>query len=286
MPSYINYDELHKYIESCADSLRALYSKESGVNIFFRGHANRKWEYAPSIARLENKHKSERSIIEEALSEGNWDISRNLFENIARLQHYGTPTRFLDYTTDIDIALYFACSGHKNKDAEIQMVPYDLRDKSHPDTTEITELALLDQTISVYEFAEAVAKKHPNHELPFESEQDPVFRTKCIGMSVLSWISHGFMVSYSECDLKHLEKWNPRLLHQKGVFFVFGNKTTPPNVKAFTSNVVSTKILPEIEDTPYVLKQAKTVFIPKELKDDVISALEEKGITEAYIYPN
>ena len=283
MPSYINYDELHKHIESCADSL---YSKESGVNIFFRGHANREWKYVPSIARPENKHNSERSIIEKALSEGNWDINRNLFENIARLQHYGTPTRFLDYTTDIDIALYFACSGHKEADAEIQLVPYVGRNGTHSDTTEITELALLNKTICVYDFAEAITKKYQREALQFGDENDLFFRIKCIGMSVLSWIDHGFMVSYSESDLKKLEKWNPRILHQKGAFFVFGNLTNPPDVAAATCNVKSTSILPKIADAPGAIKNAKTIVIPKELKDEVISELNKKGITESYVYPN
>ena len=94
------------------------------------------------------------------------------------------------------------------------------------------------------------------------------------------------MVSYSESDLKKLERFNPRFLHQKGSFFVFGNKTTPPNVSAATYNVKNTSILPEIADTPYVLKRENKIVIPKELKEEGFSALEEKGITESYIYPD
>jgi hypothetical protein len=35
------------------------------------------------------------------------------------MQHYGVPTRLLDWTTDFWTAVYFACAGHPSEDAEL-----------------------------------------------------------------------------------------------------------------------------------------------------------------------
>ena len=286
MPTYANYDKLRAEIKSYADNYLTRFPRQYGFNIYYRGHANCVWDYVPSIARTVD---SESDIVKTAISDGKWDISRSLFDNIAHLQHYGKPTRFLDYTTDIDVALYFACSEHKDEDAELQIVAYDLRDNRNIDTIAITELALLNQTISVYDFAESILNKYPTEALDvvhYKDEGNTDWNIREIGARVLSWIDHGFMVTYSDADKKSLEEWNPRVLHQKGAFFVFGNQTNPPHVGAATYNVKSTSILPKIADTPHLLKEAKTIVIPKKLKQEVISALEEKGITESYIYPN
>jgi hypothetical protein len=37
------------------------------------------------------------------------------------MQHYGVPTRLLDWTTDFWTAVYFACAGDPSKDAELWM---------------------------------------------------------------------------------------------------------------------------------------------------------------------
>ena len=57
------------------------------------------------------------------------------------------------YTTDIDIALFFACSSNMNEDAEIQVVSYDglekaLKDKHIGKTELATRLGLSSRTVA------------------------------------------------------------------------------------------------------------------------------------------
>ena len=41
------------------------------------------------------------------------------FEILTELQHYGNPTNLIDFTTDYNIALYFACDGSHDKDGRV-----------------------------------------------------------------------------------------------------------------------------------------------------------------------
>jgi hypothetical protein len=45
------------------------------------------------------------------------------------MQHYGVPTRLLDWTTDFWTAVYFACAGDPSKEAELWMYDRDIFDE-------------------------------------------------------------------------------------------------------------------------------------------------------------
>ena len=49
-------------------------------------------------------------------------------ELLALLQHYGIPTRLLDVTENAFVALFFACSEHQEKDAEVIIFRHDEKD--------------------------------------------------------------------------------------------------------------------------------------------------------------
>ena len=50
------------------------------------------------------------------------DRSKENFEILTELQHFGSPTNLLDFTTDYHIALFFACDGAHNKDGRIVLL--------------------------------------------------------------------------------------------------------------------------------------------------------------------
>ena len=122
-------------------------------NIFYRGHSNKeKFELEPSIYRKDNKTnkflyiENEDKIYRETIAKVPYDFNgKNTIESLVLMQHYGVPTRILDLTTNPLVALYFACDDDKNKDADGEVIVFDIPEEStcYFDSDRVTVLANL-----------------------------------------------------------------------------------------------------------------------------------------------
>ena len=89
--------------------------------VLYRGHCNKEYELVPSLGRSPNKtndfYHKERDIIENIQTKlpEYFNIS-NPLNLLAKMQHYGIPTRLLDVTANPLVALYFACIGTEKED--------------------------------------------------------------------------------------------------------------------------------------------------------------------------
>lgn len=89
----------------------------------YRGIADSDWKLIPSLARSKAKNSlcAEYDMISEMISEKPDEfksLSHN-FEVIAKMQHYGLPTRLLDFSFSPLIALYFACCDKPSKPGRV-----------------------------------------------------------------------------------------------------------------------------------------------------------------------
>lgn len=107
---------------SDTQSLEISHVEIMAIRNFYR-IANRHGLYVPNLEILIDYSITDQDLIKEIWSEG--IISPKYYELFALAQHYFVPTRFLDWTFDIHIALWFAAiSGNRH------MNNYKLRNKT------------------------------------------------------------------------------------------------------------------------------------------------------------
>src|SRR5215813_11900 len=117
---------------------KEINEKESGW--VFRGQSNAKWKLKPSLLRHfpENEDNIERVITIEFDLKKQFESQYHLHakpdgrnrEGLGEvwwwtlMQHYGCPTRLLDWTLSPYVALYFAVEQHHEKDAAVWRFPF------------------------------------------------------------------------------------------------------------------------------------------------------------------
>lgn len=101
-------------------------------HIMFRGQINSQWEISPTLFRKYPVHKQ--SVFYETASIQHIFSNKLLpyvhsfdpFELLMTYQHFGQPTRLLDFTNDILVGLFFACYDPEqkevNKDGRLTLV--------------------------------------------------------------------------------------------------------------------------------------------------------------------
>lgn len=125
-------------------------SKNAPV-FFYRGHGSTKFEMQPSVYRVINGKSfrdSEYHLYQDMLHRNPSAFSedKTIFEKLIRMQHYELPTRLLDVTESSSVALFFACSGEREKDVDGQVFFFGM-DKSkviYTDAIPASSLAGLD----------------------------------------------------------------------------------------------------------------------------------------------
>lgn len=108
-------------IEDLIKLLDKIGPPKSGYTRFFRGHSDKTYKLEPSIYRNKGLIRNESSIIRDAIvsSPDDFNTSMSLFETLVKLQHYGYPTRLLDLTTNVLVALYFCVRNESESEGEL-----------------------------------------------------------------------------------------------------------------------------------------------------------------------
>jgi hypothetical protein len=119
---------------ACWNDFTAIAAKKAGAPWLFRGHADKAWELQPNIGRPYKRTptgspRHYTSADEFAMfRDFAMEVRRRFddgpstdFELLALAQHYGLPTRLLDWTQNLHVAAYFACEDESfdDRDAEI-----------------------------------------------------------------------------------------------------------------------------------------------------------------------
>lgn len=83
---------------------------------FFRGHSNSDHSLVPTLLRNEIDQETEHNFYSECYARARrlMPENTNSWEFLSHMQHYGIPTRILDWTESLAAAIFFALSGNRN----------------------------------------------------------------------------------------------------------------------------------------------------------------------------
>ncbi|MGM0934953.1 MAG: FRG domain-containing protein [Bacteroidota bacterium] len=114
-----------KFIRSVNDLLESIeFTNLKRENLAFRGQVNKEWEITSTIMRDSNgspldfrKSKEIEYASLKSLLQGNkseFCRTYHPLEHLMHLQHLSIPTRLIDWTRDILVALFFSCFDKNN----------------------------------------------------------------------------------------------------------------------------------------------------------------------------
>lgn len=100
----------------------AKYTRGSGV--WWRGHGNRDWKLVPNVFRDRASEDAEKNLAlrftaKAATRHTKCPLHTDIPGWLFLMQHYGLPTRLLDWTETILIAAYFAATDRPDQDGAI-----------------------------------------------------------------------------------------------------------------------------------------------------------------------
>lgn len=127
-----------KHIDSIADLTHRILQDTENYSgpIWYRGQSNYAWSLMPSFYR-EDYRTTEQSLLLRFRQNATMLIERpttDPFEWMFLMQHYGVPTRLLDWTESPLVALYFCVNSNDDSDAALWVLkPTELNKYSNID---------------------------------------------------------------------------------------------------------------------------------------------------------
>lgn len=237
-------------------------------HFIFRGHSNHeKYSLIPGVFRWKKVSEGylvgefsqmEHNILNDFISEACRYISDVPVGDIAAwleiAQHFGVPTRLLDFTENPLVALYFACAGSPQENASVWIINEPAYNKKF-----FSEFALVQTSKSQNAITQIISQ-----EIIYQDYQQHVGNLQYIQWPWIYKPHH------------HAERMNL----QSSVFMIWGANRQPLN--AFLTN---DDYMVENQPTNSERGIMCHVDILTEHKSKLLKQLDSLGINEKFVYP-
>ena len=248
-----------------------LYSQTVNSMSLFRGQSNAEWKLEPSVFRG-NRFMHEAALLREFERKNPLEFQgRSNIEKLIKMQHYGLPTRLLDFSQNPLVALYFACMDLSTDGAVFALHGYPTQNE------DFVWISILMKCIFEYE----------HHSICLESliqeiEQDPLtfpcrhvidFHNEKEILRILNIKAWGILPKMT----------NPRIAAQEGAFLLMGSQLKYSKKVANRTYYSFECIDPQ--DICDLWKHGRKYVIPKEAKEQILFDLRSIGIHEGRLFP-
>lgn len=117
----IEINHVSEFVKAVVESRQEhFYHGVAHFQVVYRGHSKTGWPLLPAAFRSTDDFLNERLYLQEFQREmPNETLGLCNFDVLVKAQHYGIPTRLLDFTLNPLVALYFACCNNNDSDAEV-----------------------------------------------------------------------------------------------------------------------------------------------------------------------
>lgn len=229
---------------------------------------------------------------------------KSLYDWLSLMQHYGLPTRLLDWTTNLLVALYFCCNKNEREDGAL--FAFDPSPLSSFSFTPVLEMQVLSHSISdfyntlIFKMGSVLDDDCLVNDIPIrEIKKDPLLQTRFTNVTAAKSVAfesvkmkvdlpstvdlqgNPIKAAYPEVT-RHFSNvvpfrcahLNPRIRQQHGCFTFHGGK--------FFEGEEFVKVTP-LEQHPYL--DVVKIRIRSSDKQNLLGELGLSGVRESTLYP-
>lgn len=194
-------ENLADYIDLISIISKNTDSADTGDTLIFRGIAKATYDLSPGLSRIDGRDDLEENLINDFITRRP-DAFKGLsyFDTLAKMQHYGLPTRLLDFSTNPLVALYFACETLKSRDGRVLCHNTFLQNDSSKYVNAICNSVFCKS----FDCSYFVEEYFINDSMP-----------------LIKYLNEAYL--FNETTVIRPKYWNQRIANQEGVFMVFPN---------------------------------------------------------------